>query len=431
MASARRFLSKRALRTPQNGFEDLVPLMKDPRNVNLSGGVPPPSTYPMLTLQANLKDGTTVNLSQADTELAQRYPPFAWGKLRNWVHSTTQQLHNPPGDWGVSITAGSMSGVDLVFSMLLNEGDKLLIEEYSFTASIDWLVASGIECMPVHVDNNGIAPDALRAACEEARASGKPAKAVYVIPTGQNPTGTSLSEDRAREIYKIACEYDLVIIEDDAYFFLQHSTALKKDQLVDDDIDATLSGAGSFISMDTEARVVRLDTFSKVIAAGFRLGWITAPKELIKAYDGLAYFSSQQGCSLSMMLLGSMLESWGSEGFQKHVKELQRKLRQNAQSITKAAEEHLTGVATWHTPSAGMFLWVKLTQHMDPKQLLQRMQDHAVLGLHGDFCTVRHGMSKDDGSCFLRLSYVLEDPAAITEGVRRLGGLLRAGGSEA
>jgi len=278
-------------------------------------------------------------------------------------------------------------------------------------------------------DRDGIVPAALCAACEKVRDSGKRAKALYTIPTGQNPTGARLSADRAREIYKIARQYDLLIIEDDAYYFLQHNALLATNGGGSDcsgnDMPASAGFGETLIGMDTDGRVVRLDSFSKCMAAGFRLGWITAPKDLVRAYDSLAYFSSQHGSSLSMVVLGSILQTWGWDGFMVHVATLQRKLRGNALRLLKAADQYLKGVATWHAPSSGMFLWVQLAQDISPQEFLQRMQAHAVLGVHGDCCAVQRQADRR-GATFLRLSYVLEDEDAIEEGVRRLGELLRA-----
>jgi len=278
-------------------------------------------------------------------------------------------------------------------------------------------------------DRDGIVPAALCAACEKVRDSGKRAKALYTIPTGQNPTGARLSADRAREIYKIARQYDLLIIEDDAYYFLQHNALLATNGGGSDcsgnDMPASAGFGETLIGMDTDGRVVRLDSFSKCMAAGFRLGWITAPKDLVRAYDSLAVFSSQHGSSLSMVVLGSILQTWGWDGFMVHVAALQRKLRGNALRVLKAADQYLKGVATWHAPSSGMFLWVQLAQDISPQEFLQRMQAHAVLGVHGDCCAVQRQADRR-GATFLRLSYVLEDEDAIEEGVRRLGELLRA-----
>lgn len=90
-------------------------------------------------------------------------------------------------------------------------------------------------------------------------------KVLYINPTGSNPTGTTMPEERRREIYKICCKYNILILEDDAYCFMHF---LDK-------------APPSFLSLDVEGRVLRFDSFSKVLSSGLRLGWVTGPKQLI------------------------------------------------------------------------------------------------------------------------------------------------------
>lgn len=91
-------------------------------------------------------------------------------------------------------------------------------------------------------------------------------KIIYINPTGSNPTGTTIPAERRREIYKICSQYNILILEDDAYCFMNFS-----DELVP-----------SFLSMDTEGRVLRFDSLSKVLSSGLRIGWVTGPKPLIQ-----------------------------------------------------------------------------------------------------------------------------------------------------
>ena len=103
-------------------------------------------------------------------------------------------------------------------------------------------------------------------------------KFLYINPTGANPTGSLLPEDRRREIYELCCQYNLLLLEDDPYYFLQFGA---KDQR-----------PPSFLTLDTEGRVIRwlpspgttarFDSFSKVLSSGIRLGFVTGPKELIQ-----------------------------------------------------------------------------------------------------------------------------------------------------
>jgi len=88
---------------------------------------------------------------------------------------------------------------------------------------------------------------------------------LYTIPTGSNPTGKSIPFSRKKEIYEIAQQHDLIIMEDDPYYYLQFDKRIP-----------------SFLSLDTDGRVLRFDSFSKIVSSGLRLGFATGPAPLVE-----------------------------------------------------------------------------------------------------------------------------------------------------
>ena len=121
---------------------------------------------------------------------------------------------------------------------------------------------------------------------------------MYINPTGANPTGTILPLDRRQKIYQIACEYDLLIMEDDPYYYLQFTNGNR---------------IPSFYSMDTEGRVLRFDSFSKILSSGLRLGFVTGPKPLIERIMLHMQVSSMHTTSLSQFIALDLLNEWGSK----------------------------------------------------------------------------------------------------------------------
>ena len=91
-------------------------------------------------------------------------------------------------------------------------------------------------------------------------------KFLYINPVGGNPAGTNLSASRRREIYSICSEHDILILEDDPYFYLHFSSEPMQ----------------SFLSIDVDGRVIRFDSFSKILSSGIRVGFTTGPKELLR-----------------------------------------------------------------------------------------------------------------------------------------------------
>ena len=121
---------------------------------------------------------------------------------------------------------------------------------------------------------------------------------MYINPTGANPTGTVLPLDRRRQIYEIASKYDLLILEDDPYYYLQFNNGNR---------------VPSFYSMDVDGRVLRFDSFSKILSSGLRLGFVTGPKPLIERIMLHMQVSSMHTTSLSQFIAYDLLNKWGSK----------------------------------------------------------------------------------------------------------------------
>merc|ERR1719471_1860082 len=137
-------------------------------------------------------------------------------------------------------------------------------------------------------------------------AAGAP-KIMYINPTGANPTGTVLTPERRREIYQIACEYNILILEDDPYYYMQFGDGK----------------VPSLFSMDTEGRVLRFDSFSKILSSGIRLGFVTGPRPLIERVVLHMQVSVLHASSLSQVITHQLLDQWGHEGFFRHIRSVE------------------------------------------------------------------------------------------------------------
>ena len=145
----------------------------------------------------------------------------------------------------------------------MEPGSPVIVEEFIYAGTLTILNPYCPQYLVVKSDSEGMVPDSLRSVL--AKAVTKP-KVIYINPTGANPTGTVLTESRRKEIYAIASEYNLIILEDDPNYFLQYLP----------------NRPSSFLSLDTEGRVLRFDSFSKVLSSGIRLGFVTGPPPLIE-----------------------------------------------------------------------------------------------------------------------------------------------------
>jgi aromatic amino acid aminotransferase I len=145
---------------------------------------------------------------------------------------------------------------------------------------------------------------------------------MYVVPAGENPTGTTMTAARKQEIYDICVEYDIIIVEDDPYFFLREGPYIPKDDRSfsdasgNEDNAAFISSLGpTFLRYDYQGRVIRLDTFSKTIAPGCRLGWFTCNPLFSDCLARLSEKASNAPCGISQSLVAKLLLTWKHEGY--------------------------------------------------------------------------------------------------------------------
>lgn len=287
------------------------------------------------------------------------------------VTELTEVLYAPPcADWACAQTTGSTGAIETAARMFLDKarGDRVLMEEYTFSTAQETMEALGIGAVGVRMDGGGLVPSELRKVLEgwdEAEMGRKP-HVLYTVPTGQNPTGASLSAERRREIYDICEEHDIFIIEDDPYYLLQMgspsptpiSSTAQPTATQPADLSSYLSSLpGTFLSIDTSGRVLRLDSFSKVLAPGSRVGWVTASAQVIERF--LRHCESSQGPSgFSQAALHAILDgAWGHEGFLSWLAGLGGEYTARRDALLGACGEFLPkGVATWDVPSAGMFV---------------------------------------------------------------------------
>jgi len=212
--------------------------------------------------------------------------------------------------------------------------------------------------LPMAEDEHGINPQAVREVLsrwkpEECRnaETGVP-KVMYLVPNSSNPSGAMLSLERRKELYQIAREYNMIILEDDAYYFLQFEGEY----------------IPSFLSLDEDGRVIRFDTFSKTLSAGMRVGIITTSREIVRKLE-IITLSFSLPSVWSMVVISELFRKWGFEGFMKHVEGARALYKGQCELVTAAAEKWLTGLAEWNKPKGGMFLWVKVLGVKDSTKL--------------------------------------------------------------
>lgn len=191
-------------------------------------------------------------------------------------------VHNPPyEDWSTTLTCGNTYSFYTCLRMLVERGDYLIMEEYAYSSAISTCSPMGIKILGIEMDEQGMTATGLDQSLSNwdvfARGARKP-RVIYLVPyfsfgrrglifsTGQNPTGASMYLQRRKDIYRVCQKHNLIIIEDEPYYFLQMDPYEGKPTVVPDlsNTDLIKSLIPSFMSLDVDGRVLRLDSLSKV-----------------------------------------------------------------------------------------------------------------------------------------------------------------------
>lgn len=384
-----------------------------PTMISLAGGAPNPNTFPFLSASFRLKDGQTLDFDEALMKRALQYSASnGIPELLTWMKKLQKDLHNPPSPMDMCVTTGSQEGLCKVFEMLVNPGDNVLLDAPTYSGTLAALHPLGCNLINVSSDQHGMIPAALKEVLSrwdpsEVHKPGSTApKILYTIPNGGNPTGASMTTQRKQEVYELARQYDMLIIEDDPYYFLQFEKPW----------------APTFLSMDVDGRILRTDSFSKILSSGLRIGFVTGPKPLVDRVVLHIQASTMHTSTFTQLMVSQLLHSWGQDGFLRHIDGVIEFYRKQRNAMISSADKWLKDVAEWHAPSAGMFLWIKLKGIADTQQLImEKALEKEVLLVPGGVFMI----NSSDPCPYVRAAFSLSTPEQIDEAFRRLSSLIK------
>lgn len=360
-------LSKSRMPSPLKG---LARYWGRPGLISLAGGMPAPDYFPLSVLSAD----TLVKDSFALTPTEKSSSPVSWfwklfgagaaGKertehisvpkyasspddinlaialqygtaqglvpLQKFMKEFSTKVYQPAyGNFATLVHAGNTDGWFKVVSTLCNRGEQFLVEEWTYPSAMATARPLGLSPAPIKIDGEGMRSDDLRKVLsewdEEERGAKRP-HVMYTVPVGQNPTGATMGGTRKKEIYDICVEFDVIIVEDDPYYFLQFGKYMPKTERVyntshatgdvDEEAAYVASLAPSYLKFDYQGRVIRLDTFSKTVAPGSRLGWFTCNEVFAERLERQGESSTQAPCGFGQAIITQLLtKQWGYAGY--------------------------------------------------------------------------------------------------------------------
>ena len=363
--------------------------------ITFSGGFPAPETFPVAVLRDLIE-----SLLSEDAARALQYSPTeglppARAAIAGMIQAR-QGVGVDPDD--VLVTSGGIEALQLLVRTFVEPGDRVLVEAPTYLGAIMAFAGFEAQVDGVDVDEDGLRIDALEAALRRGRSP----KLLYVIPDHQNPSGLSLATDRRVALVETCRRHGVLIVEDVAY----------RDLGFADELPPSLWSLGPDV-------VVQIGTFSKIFAPGVRLGWAVGPATIVAAMTAAKQNSDQCSGALGQMLMARFVD----EGhLDRNLVGARRLYESRAATMLRALDEHMPEGVTWTRPRGGFFVWLTADAGVDARDLVAPAARLGVAYVPGSpFYTDARG-----ANCF-RLAYSRATESDITEGVRRLGTLLRSG----
>lgn len=393
--AAERFAARTAGMTASE-IRALFAVASRPEVVSLAGGMPNIAALPLEALAVEVAD-----LVSRDGQVALQYGS-AQGvpQLREQICEVMacEGIRADPGD--VVVTVGSQMALDLVTRIYCDPGDVVLAEGPSYVGALGSFAAYQARVVHVAMDEHGLVPDLLRAALESLSRQGITPKFLYTIPNFHNPAGVTLALARRHEVLDVCARYGVAVVEDNPYGLLGFGGTVHP----------------ALRSMDRD--VIYLGSFSKTFAAGLRVGWALVPPAVRDRLVLAAESATLCPPSFTQMLVSRYLAGHDWRG---QVKTYTEAYRDRRDAMLRALEAHLPEGCSWTVPDGGFYVWLTVPEGVDTKAMLPRALTARVAYASGT------GFYADGfGSRQLRLSYCYPTPERITEGVRRLAGVLEA-----
>ena len=365
--------------------------------ISFAGGLP---DVPSLPDEALLRATRTV-LERERREALQYGGTLGAQPLREAIAARSSAIEGLPLSEGhVIVSSGAAHGIGIACEALLDAGDTVLVESPTFPGSLRTIHSFGARVEAIPMDEAGLRVDLVEEALRRLADEGRRVKLLYLIPTHQNPAGSTLPLARRERLLELARDHRFLLMEDDAYGELWFGEAPPPPSLF------ALSGG---------ELAIKVASFSKIIATGLRLGWNLAPPALIARMGALRYdmgSSPYLGRTVAEMIRNGDLD--------RHVTRLRAIYRRKRDRLCEALDEHCGDYARYQRPGGGFFVWLGLRAGLSAIEAQRLANEKGVLVGAGP-----HFFADGEATQHLRLAFSYTPMEEIEEGVHRLGEALR------
>ena len=381
-------------RSKASAIRELLKVIAQPDIISFAGGLPSPDLFPAQEIAAIMKDvvgtepkvslqyGATEGQAELKTELV---------KLLLETENITARPEQ------LLIVSASQQALDMASRAFVNPGDYIITASPTYLGALQAFHAAGAKILGAASDENGVIAEDIENKLRFLQKEGKPCKFIYLVPDFQNPTGTTIPEERRVQILALARKYNTFILEDSPYRQIRFEGKSPR----------------TFYALDNgNGNVITMFTFSKILVPGFRLGFIVGPETVIRKFVILKQAIDLCTSPLLQVATAAYLRNGH---LQAHIKDLIAAYRTKRDLMLKTLQEVMPKGVRWTRPEGGLFLWLTLPKHMDAMALLSKAIERKVAYVAGvDFYPDTN--IKND----LRLNFSYATHEQIVEGLKRL-----------
>lgn len=378
-----------------SAIRELLALTAKPEIISFAGGMPAPELFPVEQME-KAANAVMEEMGQAAMQYSstEGYVPLRQQIVdrmaaKNNIHTKVDNI---------LVTSGSQQGLDYSGRVFLDKDDIVLIESPSYLGALNAFKTCEPRFIEVPTDDGGMIMEELEKILEKEDR----VKMIYVIPDFQNPSSRTWSLERRQKFMEIINKYEIPVIEDNPYgelrFEGEAQPALK--------------------SLDTKGLVVYLGTFSKILAPGYRLGWVCADGEILDKYNFMAQAAALQASTISQMETAKWIEMYDLDA---HVAKLVEVYGKRRDLMYNTMKEEFPPEVKFAKPTGGLFLWVELPEYMDAAVLAKEALKENVAYVPGE------GFYPDGNTKnTFRMNYSNMPDDKIVEGVKRLAKVIKA-----
>ncbi|MCL1793179.1 MAG: PLP-dependent aminotransferase family protein [Oscillospiraceae bacterium] len=347
-------ISEKMKNIKPSAIREIFKSLTDPSVISFAAGNPSPDAFPV----EQIKEISQIIYENMPVPALQYGISEGYAPLIEKVRLRIKEKFNIGGKNDATlIVSGGQQGIDLTGKVMCNEGDAVICERPSFVGAINSFKANGAKPVQIDMESDGT--------LEKALAENKNAKIIYLIPTFQNPSGSTMPLKKRKSILETAKKYGAVILEDNPYGELRFGG----------------EEVPTIKSMDTDGVVVYCSSFSKIIAPAIRVGYLIAPKEIAGKIVVAKQGSDVHTNMYFQILCDLFMEKFDIDA---HIEKIRALYKEKCMLMLDEMHKKFDSLGIKYTsPEGGLFLWCSLPEGMDLAKFVQTSLEKKVAVVPG------------------------------------------------